>query len=163
MAQENWKPIPGYGGRYEASDMGRVRSLPFMQRYLLRDGQEAYRRTAERILSAHPQNSGYLVVHLYLDGMRRALTLHRLIAQIFVANPEQLPEVNHKDGVKTNCCAVNLEWVSRTDNKLHAVIAGLNSQAISVVAPSGKAYPSVAQAARGERVGHRTAAKWNRA
>ncbi len=157
---ETWKDIPGYEGRYQVSDLGRVKSLPSMQRYLLRNGAEAYRRTAERVLVAHPQNSGYPLVQLWRDNQRAAFTVHRLVAQAFIPNPDSLPEVNHRDGVKANCRADNLEWCTRSANKLHAIDAGLSAQARRVLAPGGREYPSGAQAARGERVAHRTAAKW---
>lgn len=157
---EIWKDIPGFEGRYQVSDQGRVKSLPFNQRYLLRNGNEAYRRTTERMLYSKPQNSGYLVVQLWLNDIRRAFTVHRLVAQAFVPNPEGLPEVNHKNGVKLNNASENLEWCTRSANKLHAVATGLSKQARKVVAPSGVVYPSIAQAARGEHVSHRKAATW---
>jgi hypothetical protein len=162
---ENWQDIPGFEGRYQVSDLGRVRSLPFMQRYLLRNGREAFRRTRERILKAHPQNSGYLLVHLYLDNKRTAATVHTLVACLFVPNPDDLPEVNHRDGVKTNCAAGNLEWSTRTGNLSHAVDTGLNATAVRVVHPAtGEVFPSIARAARVARVSHRTvAATWARA
>ena len=58
--REQWKDIPGFEGRYQVSDFGRVKSLPFMQRYLLRNGKEAFRRTKEKIRKPRPINSGYL-------------------------------------------------------------------------------------------------------
>ena len=157
---ENWRDIPGYEGRYQVSDLGNVKSVAFKQRYLLRTGAEAWRLTKERLIARQITNSGYFIVHLYLDNKRKVHTIHTLVARAFIPNPQALPEVNHRDGRKSNCKVVNLEWESRTGNKLHAVAAGLNSQARQVTAPSGAAYPSIAQAARGEQVAHRTAAKW---
>lgn len=117
---ENWKDIPGFEGRYQVSDAGRVRSLPFMQRYLLRNGVEAFRRTTERILATQPNNKGYLLVHLHKDNQRRAFTVHSLVAQAFIPNPDRLPEVDHIDRNRANPAAANLRWLSRSDNRKHA-------------------------------------------
>ena len=157
---EIWKPIPGYEGRYEVSDEGRVRAPARRVRFVSKTGNEALRLRAEKTIAAQVQNSGYLLVHLHQGNDRRAVTVHRLVAQAFIANPAGLPEVNHKDGNKLNCAAGNLEWVSRQDNKRHAVAAGLNPQARGVTAPSGKTYPSITQAARGEKVRASTAREW---
>jgi hypothetical protein len=147
-SMEQWKDVPGYEGRYQVSDLGRVKSLPFLQRYLLRTGVEAFRRTRERILAVHPQNGGYLLAHLYLDNKRVAFTVHGLVARAFIPNPLGLPEVNHIDGVKANCSAANLEWMTRPQNKVHAVDLGLATQAVRVVHPAtGEVFPSIARAA----------------
>lgn len=123
---EQWKDIPGYEGRYKVSDLGRVKSLPFMQRYLLRNGQEAYRRTAERVIAQQPNNKGYLLVHLYRDNTRKAFTVHGLVARAFV--PGSAETINHKDGVKANCAASNLEWASWSENHKHAWATGLRTK-----------------------------------
>lgn len=157
---EIWKDIPGYEGRYPVSDLGNVKSLAFKQRYLLRTGVEAWRLTKEQPISHQLTNSGYLLVHLHLNNKRKAHTVHTLVARAFIPNPQALPEVNHRDGCKSNCRAANLEWVTSSANKLHAVEHGLNPWARPVMAPSGVTYPSIAQAARGERVRAKTAAGW---
>lgn len=123
---ELWKDIPGYEGRYQVSDLGRVKSLPFMQRYLLRTGQEAFRRTSERILATQPNNKGYLLVHLHLDNTRVAFTVHGLVARAFVPGCEDT--INHKDGVKANCAASNLEWATWSANHKHAWATGLRTK-----------------------------------
>lgn len=148
---ENWKDIPGYEGRYQVSDAGRIKSLPFKQRYVLRTGQEGQRVTKEKILATQLINSNYAIVHLCLDYVRSAKLVHRVVAQAFVANPLNLPEVNHIDGVKANCHASNLEWQTSKGNHDHAVDVGLNSQAKRVVRRfrGGElVYPSIARAWR---------------
>jgi hypothetical protein len=143
---ENWKDIPGFEGRYQVSDQGRVRSMPRLQRYLLRNGQEAFRKTAERVLAQQVTNSGYPLVHLYLDNDRSALTVHSLVARAFLPAPTG-ETVNHKNGVKTDNRAENLEWATYSENHLHAVDHRLNTQAIPVIAPGGRRFPSISQAA----------------
>lgn len=152
--RELWKDIKDFEGRYQISNLGRVKSLSFMQRYVLRDGREAFRRTKEKIRATKMVNSGYVVVSLHLNDVATTALVHRLVAEAFVPGGDET--VNHKDGVKTNNVATNLEWASYTDNHLHAVHFGLNKQAIRVVCPkTGTVYDSVAQAARNSRVSHR--------
>ncbi len=140
-----WLDIKGYAGLYQVSNDGQVKSLAFKQRYLLRNGKEAFRVTKEKILSQQLQNSGYLIVHLYKNGKRKAYCVHVLVAQRFVLGTGAT--VNHKDGNKLNNCASNLEFCSYTKNLLHAVDLGLNTQAKRVSSTLGT-FPSMAQAAR---------------
>lgn len=144
---ELWKDISGFEGRYQVSDLGRVKSLPFMQRYLLRDGREAFRRTSERVLSTQRINSGYLIVHLYIENQRSALTVHSLVAKAFLPGPSG-ETVNHRNGVKTDNRAANLEWATYSENHLHAVGMRLNRRAIPVIGPKGDRFPSISQASQ---------------
>lgn len=154
---EIWKDISGFEGRYQVSDQGRVRSVARLQRYThWRTGEELFRQTKDRVVAAQLVNSGYQIVHLHRDNERKALLVHRLVAEAFL--PGQACEtVNHINGQKTDNRASNLEWATYTENHLHAVEHGLNTQAIAVVDPAtGRAYPSITQAARGARCSHRT-------
>ena len=104
-------------------------------------------------------NSGYQLVKLHRDNECKTTTLHRLVALAFVPGGGPTMDVNHKDGAKANCRADNLEWVTRSQNHLHAVGLGLNTQAVAVTDPTtGVSYPSISQAARGARRSHRTVA-----
>ncbi|EJN3582884.1 NUMOD4 motif-containing HNH endonuclease [Escherichia coli] len=145
----DWKDIRGYEGLYQISSDGRVKSLPFLQRYThWRTGKELFRRTKERILSANIINSGYAVVQLWKNNKAQQFLIHRLVAEYFLGgNPK--PTVNHKDGNKLNNKVTNLEWASCSENVTHAVIRGLNLQAKAVIDPTtGIRYPSITQAAR---------------
>lgn len=98
--EEIWKDIEGYNGLYQVSNCGNVRSLD-------------YGKTGEvRVLKTITNNSGYVQVGLHKEGNIKLCTIHRLVAQAFIPNPDNLPIVNHKDYVKTNNVSSNLEWCS---------------------------------------------------
>lgn len=114
---EEWRDIPGLEGRYQASSLGRIRSLP-------RSGKTCYgaqRQLPGRVLSCNPSGIGYVRVNID----RRVRFAHRLVAAAFIDNPNNLPEVNHIDGNKGNCRPENLEWCTRRQNMAHAFATGL--------------------------------------
>ena len=67
---------------------------------------------------------GYRRVLLYINGKRKKYFVHRLVAEKYIENPDNLPQVNHKDGNKTNNCVDNLEWVTPKENIQHAIKNG---------------------------------------
>ena len=101
MTEEIWRTINGYEGQYQVSDKGRVRSLKFGK---------------ERILKPVRMPNGYLQVSIYKNGEIKRCLVHRLVAQTFIPNPYNLPEVNHKDENKENNSVHNLEWCSSKYN-----------------------------------------------
>lgn len=104
MINENWKVVVGYEGLYEVSDLGRVRSLN-------------YNKTGVIQVMKHKVNKlGYQSVHLSKEGKAKTLYVHRLVAQAFIPNPDNLPEVNHKDENPSNNRVENIEWCDRTYN-----------------------------------------------
>ena len=109
---EEWRPVEGYEGLYEVSNTGRVRSL---DRYVKGKG-ESYRLRKGSILSLVKSNLGYLQVSLCCNGKYKTINVHRLVAQTFILNPDNLPEVNHKDEDKTNNSIENLEWCTAKYN-----------------------------------------------
>jgi hypothetical protein len=111
MAMENWKDIKGYEGKYQVSDLGNIKSL------------FRYKITLKQKIC----KTGYLSVALYLNKKPKWFLTHRLVAQNFILNPENKPEVNHKDGVKSNNVVYNLEWTTKSENGLHAVDIGLHN------------------------------------
>lgn len=110
--RETWKSVSGFDG-YEISDRGRVRS------FRRNNGQG-------RILKTETSDRGYKQVSLYKDGKQHQKSIHRLVAEAFIDNPEEKETVNHKDCDKTNNCVSNLEWMSKSENVRHAYDNGLN-------------------------------------
>ena len=102
---EIWKPIKGYEELYEVSNYGRIRSF---------DRWCSHRRGKQlkkgKILKLHKDTSGYLCVKLCKNTNQYQFKVHRLVAQTFIPNPNNLPQVNHKDECKTNNIVSNLEW-----------------------------------------------------
>lgn len=104
---EIWKDVKDYEGIYKVSSKGRVKSVERVTVDSI--GRKHHRK--ERILKDHMYN-GYLYVRLY-DGPKR---IHRLVAEVFIPNPDNKPQVNHKDEDKTNNCVENLEWMTHREN-----------------------------------------------
>lgn len=116
-----WKDIQGYEGLYQVSNKGNVRSL---DRWIDRENQPGYFLKG-KVLRPRTGKNGYKYVVLSKNGERRTLTVHRLVASVFLSNPNGFNVVNHIDGEKTNNEAYNLEWCSYSDNTLHAIKEGL--------------------------------------
>lgn len=101
MKEEIWCPIKGYEGLYEVSDQGMVKSIGYDK---------------ERILKTVRMTNGYLKVNLCKNGETKTFKVHRLVAKTFIPNPQNLPEVNHKDEDKENNSVQNLEWCDQKYN-----------------------------------------------
>lgn len=114
--QEIWKDIPGYEGYYQISNTGRVKSLSRKINY--NHPKFSKRSMEEKILSPKITN-GYLGINLYINKKRRSFLIHRLVAEAFIPNPLNLPQVNHKDENKFNNSVNNLEWCTLEYNLLY--------------------------------------------
>ena len=110
FTEELWRNISKSNGLYQISNCGRVKS---------------FCNGKEKILSSTVNSAGYLHLTLCVNGNRRYCNVHVLVAEAFVPNPDNLPEVNHKDGNKLNNHSWNLEWTTRQKNLKHASQKGL--------------------------------------
>lgn len=115
--QEIWKDINEFEGYYMISSYGRVKSVIRTVKSCDRIG--GYRTVNERIMSTRIDKYGYLTVKLNKDGHFKHCTIHRLLAQAFIPNPNNLPSINHKDENKLNSTISNLEWCSVQYNNLY--------------------------------------------
>ncbi len=117
---EEWRSVVGYEGFYEVSNLGRVRSLD--REVTMKNGIR--RKTHGKILTQGRYNSksNYRAVALCLDGKAEKESVHRLVALAFIPNPDNLPEINHKDENKQNNCVDNLEWCDRQYNNTYGTI-----------------------------------------
>lgn len=123
---EEWRPIPGYQGAYEVSNLGRVRSV---ERIIasVRRGKPFARRQPGKVMSPRVNRWGYSQISLgsrHLKG--RCISVHKLVALAFIGpRPQPRAQINHKNGVKTDNRVENLEWVTARENSHHAVRNGL--------------------------------------
>lgn len=118
--EEFWKDIPGYENIYKINYLGDIKSLPRWVK-----NNRATFLTKEKILKPIKSKIGYNVVFLTNNGLRKSKYIHRLIAEVFIPNPENKPQVNHIDGNKSNNSIDNLEWNTSKENVNHAIKIGL--------------------------------------
>ena len=116
---EIWEDIPGYEGYYQISNLGNVKSLK--RETNNNHGKEEYIKSQEI-------RNGYYSVSLWKEGKGKHYTIHRLLAELFIPNPDDKPQVNHIDGNKLNNNLLNLEWVTQEENARHAYMNGLIQQ-----------------------------------
>lgn len=112
-SQENWSIIPEYS-KYQASNLGRIRNVKTLQ-----------------VLKPYLTNRGYHTVGFSVNGKKKRLSVHRLVAMAFLPNAGGLPEVNHINGIKTDNRVTNLEWSSGSANVTHAYSNGLMKQKLN--------------------------------
>lgn len=124
--QEAWKPVVGFEGIYEVSNFGKVQSLDRMVRHVSKSGRVGERLFPGRVLKLVDHTHGYKSAVLCDSPKRSALLIHRVVAEAFIPNPDNLPWINHKDANKSNNRVDNLEWCTPSDNMQHAMKLGLH-------------------------------------
>ena len=138
---EEWRMIKNYP-MYEVSNEGRIRSY-----YNGRHGK----REIPKILSLKVDKIGYVFIHLKNNLGRKPIRVHRLVAEAFIPNPNNLPEVNHKDENKNNNSVYNLEWCERLYNVQYSRIWKSNERPVFQYSKEGnfiREYCSLSEAAR---------------
>lgn len=111
---EEWKDVKGYEGLYQVSNFGRVKSL---SKIVIR-GNRIKQPLKERILK-HGLSMEYPFVSLH-NGTAKLIKIHKLVAEAFIPNPENKRTVNHKNGIRSDNRACNLEWATYSENHLHS-------------------------------------------
>lgn len=113
---EIWKPVKDYEDFYEVSNLGNIRTI---ERYVVLPTHKYLKK--QKQLTQFTDGRGYYHVKLYNgEGKPKSLTTHRVVASTFHQNPDNLPEINHKDSNKLNNREDNLEWCTKSDNIKHA-------------------------------------------
>lgn len=115
--KEIWKDIKDYEGLYQVSNLGNVKSLDRYVNYKIKDTK---RKLLGKSKKLSLNEKGYLKVTLHKNCKGKTREVQRLVAETFIPNPENKPQVNHIDGNKTNNYVTNLEWVTESENMVHA-------------------------------------------
>ena len=143
-SHEDWKPVVGFEAEYQVSNLGRVRRMP-----------------KGTIKTATKNHAGYERVELWKENKGRKFSVHRLVAEAFIPNPEHKPEVNHLDENKSNNRADNLEWCTNVENHQYGTVNERISKALTNHAKRSKpvdafddegnllhSFPSIKEASR---------------
>jgi hypothetical protein len=125
----DWRPVAGFEGLYEVSNIGDVRRVGQASRS--GNGRGGGARVG-RVLAQHRVNGGYFVVQLWREGKPSRRLVSRLVAEAFIGTPPTLKHtVNHRNGVKADNAVGNLEWATSSENNQHAYDTGLRTRTIA--------------------------------
>lgn len=131
---EIWKPVIGFEGLYDVSNLGRVKSIG------------SYNTCKRGVMNPMTDRCGYFHVMLYNKGVHKDISIHRLVATAFIPNPNRYKYVNHKDENTKNNCVDNLEWCTNSYNLIYS-----NGKKVAQYSKDGsfiKEFNSVADASR---------------
>lgn len=138
---QKWRFINGFGNYFKISNIGNVKKIEkfvlFRNKYLI---------VPEHYLAKTRDKNGYLKVKIFYENKRKNIFIHRLVAIAFLNNPENKPQVNHKDGVKNNNKLKNLEWSTNKENVAHAFnILNRNGSHTGLLGAKNKSSKAVIQ------------------
>ena len=142
---EVWRSVVGWENSHEVSNLGRVRTKARTRAG--KNDSEAH--VAVKLKKTYLDEDGYERVSLYADNETKLLGVHRIVAEAFIENPNNLPQVNHKNGDKADNRAENLEWVTNTQNIQHSIENGMRDPKLYsrplVRIDDGKEFASIAE------------------
>jgi len=116
-----WKDVKGFEGYYEVSNTGII----FSKCRFITDKNDNQKQIDHKRLAQHINQNGYFCISLYKNSIGKNFRVHRLVAEMFIPNPNNKPCINHIDGNKLNNSIENLEWVTHKENTIHAFKTGL--------------------------------------
>ena len=140
---EEWRDVVGYEGLYMVSNIGNVKSL---QR-TAKSKNCSIRTVSEKLRKINKNKSGYLMVILNKEGKRKGMKIHRLVAEAFIPNPLNLPQVNHRNEIKSDNRVENLEWCTQDYNNKYGTRTERTSKKVKCL-ETGVVYPSTIEIQR---------------
>ena len=139
---EIWKDVKNYEGLYQVSNLGRVRSLDVRTYQKNKFGKFQYVLHKGKILKIQKQRNGYFTIDLHMNGKFERKTIHRLVAETFISNPNNYQYINHKDSNTSNNRVDNLEWCTQKYNIKYAYDFGNkippNMRSVNQIDENGK-------------------------
>lgn len=127
MQQEEWRSIEGCTG-FEVSNTGKIRATDRTIYQVSRNGKRYSRVIKGHLIPPHIDFGGYQICSVSINNKSIDLKVHRVVAQAFIPNPNDYPQVNHIDGNKKNNAVTNLEWCTPEQNQQHALRIGLRKK-----------------------------------
>lgn len=143
MNQIEWKDVPGYEGYYEINNIGQVRSL---ERII--EAGTFTRLLKGKVLKQRINKYGYLITDLSRNGVSKTFEVQRLMGLTFLQKLMDKNCVNHINGIKTDNRIENLNWMSHSENNVHAIKNGLKTYTKVLDVCTGVTYNSISDAAK---------------